>query len=72
MSGVEVGCFYCGEPVVPRRSSWRRIHAWERKAGRARKGGADVAAREYHDLWACDRCVDRIRHGVGVRQESLL
>lgn len=74
MSGYEVPCAFCGRPVDPeRRSTWRRIMAWERKGiGRTRKSGADVAARTYLDEWACDGCVDRTRHGVGLRQESLL
>lgn len=69
-------CAYCGEAVDPtKRSTYRRVVGWERKAGRrlsGAHGGSDISLREPLDEWAHPACVDRAKRGVHAHQEALL
>lgn len=76
MSVYNVPCHYCGTPVDAfSRSTFRMIVGWERKAGTrasGKRGGSDVYLREPRDEYACTLCIERLKRGVSVAQESLL
>jgi hypothetical protein len=70
---IELRCFFCGQPVDSRRSSYRRITGWERKAlSESRKSGSDIVLREALDDYAHPGCIARVKAGLNAGQESLL
>lgn len=67
-------CVHCAAEINPQ-TDYRRVLAWERKAQSAsRRGGSDIVLREPTgvDLWSCMFCIERLKRGVSVEQESLL
>jgi hypothetical protein len=68
-----VKCALCGQPVEPTaRTTFQRVSGWERKAlSASRKSGSDIVLREPRDEFAHGHCVERVRSGVPVAQESL-
>ena len=72
---AEPVCVYCDCSVDPNANgTYTRVRGWERKAYSAsRRGGSDIVLRETTpDVFACQFCVDKLKAGVNVSQESLL
>ena len=73
---MDIRCHYCGDPIDPfDRFTWRRVVGWERIAGvraSGKHGGSDITLRQPRDEYAHPHCVERIKSGLSVRQESLL
>ena len=68
-------CTYCRTTVDPTDPGvYERVIGWERKAFQAsRRGGSDIVLRErIPDTFACQFCVDKLKAGVSVAQETLL
>jgi hypothetical protein len=68
-------CVYCKRDVDPNQPYvYQRTIGWEHKAFLAsRRGGSDIVLREpVPDVFACQFCVDKLKAGVSVAQESLL
>ena len=66
---------YCGHSVEPaHHGTFTRVLGWERKGySETRRGGSDIVLREpVPDIFACQFCVDKLKAGVSVAQESLL
>jgi len=53
---------------------FQRVIGWERKSVlSSRRGGSDIVLREpVPDVFSCQFCIERIRAGVNVSQETLL
>lgn len=68
-----VRCTYCGCEFDPS-AGWRLVTGWERKASSAsRRGGSDVVLRTPRgEKFACDPCIDNLKHGRSAYQEALL
>lgn len=63
-------CTFCGKEVNPQsRQTYTRVVGWHRP-GKA--GGSDIVLRQLLNEWACPQCVDKVRWGVNVGQESLV
>ena len=72
---AEPVCVYCHRTVDPNDPGvHQHVTGWERKAYSAsRRGGSDIVLRETTpDVFACQFCVDKLKAGVSVAQESLL
>ena len=72
---AEPVCVYCHHSVDPSDPGvYQRVIGWERKAFAAsRRGGSDIVLRENMvDTFACQFCVDKLKAGVNVSQETLL
>ena len=72
---AEPMCVYCHHGVDPSDPGvHQRVIGWERKAfGASRRGGSDIVLRENMvDVFACQFCIDKLKAGVNVSQESLL
>lgn len=72
---VEPACVYCHTLVDPNdHGVYQRITGWEKKAfAFARRGGSDIVLRESTpDVFACQFCIDKLKAGVNVAQETLL
>jgi hypothetical protein len=68
-------CVYCHTHVDPSDPSvYQRVTGWERKAfAFTRRGGSDIVLREpVTDTFACLYCIDKLKAGVNVSQETLL
>lgn len=68
-------CVYCGRNVDPNQPyTYQRVSGWEHKAYSAsRRGGSDIVLREpVPDMFACQFCIDKLKAGVNVAQETLL
>jgi hypothetical protein len=71
---LSLTCTLCNEPVDPTSTTTlQRVVAWERRAiGDTRKSGRDIVLREHRDEFAHSRCVEKVRSGVPIAQESML
>lgn len=72
---AEPVCIYCGHTVEPsHHGTFARVIGWERKGyGDSRRGGSDIVLREpVPDMFACQFCIDKLKAGVNVAQETLL
>jgi hypothetical protein len=67
-------CFYgdhLADPDEP--STGRRVVGIEVKAyDPSRRGGSDIIHREPTGEFVCGRCIERLRMGLSVHQDSLL
>lgn len=65
-------CHYCSGSVNAQ-LDYRRVRGWEHKAPN-RRGASDIVLREPfpQEIWACRGCVERLKRGVSLDQESLL
>ena len=72
-TGLVLCHFGCGARINPNdRHVWRAMHGWERKGvGETRRGGSDIALRTPISQFACDRCIERLKHGLAPAQETL-
>ena len=71
----EPTCVYCGNVVDPNNANvYQQVVGWERKAfGASRRGGSDIMLRgPVPNVFACQFCIDKLKAGVSVAQESLL
>ena len=67
-------CVFCAAPVTDEQDFYRVI-GWEHKATSAsRKSGSDIVLRERVEPaeWACRWCIDKLKRGVSIGQDSLL
>ena len=66
-------CTHCSTSLDAT-TAFTRVQGWEKRANAStsRKGGSDITLRERLDEHACHRCVDRLKSGLSVEQESLL
>ncbi len=62
-------CTFCDGPVSADRD-YRKVVGWERN--RAAGGTNAIAAREPQDEWACTTCIEKLKRGVTIEQQSLL
>ena len=72
---ADPACVYCHTNVDPAANgTFTRVVGWERKGySETRRGGSDIVLREpVPDVFACQFCVDKLKAGVNVSQESLL
>ena len=72
---AEPMCVYCDCSVDPSANgTYTRVRGWERKGySETRRGGSDIVLREpVPDTFACQFCIDKLKAGVNVSQESLL
>ena len=72
---ADPACFYCRTHVDPAANgTFTRVIGWERKGySETRRGGSDIVLREpVADVFACQFCVDKLKAGVNVSQETLL
>ena len=71
----EPRCVHCNRVVDPNDINvFQRVVGWERKAFLpSRRGGSDIVLREnIVDLFSCQFCIDKLKAGVNVAQETLL
>lgn len=68
-------CAYCHRGVDPNQPYvYQQVIGWEKKSVlSSRRGGSDIVLREpVPDVFACQFCIEKLKAGVSVAQESLL
>ena len=68
-----VGCVYCAERLDSNAvGTYQRARGWVRvKRAGANQGVNALALSERSHVFACSACIDKLKHGISIGQQSL-